>query len=334
MYARVRARTADAQLVLHRLLRAYQCSNGKYLVVDPFHFLHGRSEVGAADTVFELHRVSDAPPRFAIRSAIGRFLNVDDNIELALKEKSNKDPGVKADRDGGESYASLTDREKSFELIEVDGGIAIRAPDEFFIAVDTNEEKVKLTRNATYQPPAVEDASLSATAASVAAAATAATALPYATLTPVPAEVLTPTWVDDRSPLSLAGRHLLRTAHGLLWCGEPSGQLIANRSAASLWEPVRVLALDLTHVAFQSCAHGGLLTFQRDGRRLVSFTADEVGADERFELVELDKRARQYAIRANNGAFLCAQGNHAITATSKQCGPWETFHLIAWNREI
>jgi hypothetical protein len=327
-----------------------QSSNGKYLSVDPSHLLAPRSELGGPDSFLELHRVSVSPSRYAVRTAFGRFLNVDDNIELALKDKASKDVGLRADRLGD----TLTERERMFEVVEVPGGVAIKVPgpEDFFLAVDAGETKVKLARNATYAPPAAAAAATEATSPTNATAAVApasptsasapsastatsapAAASPFASFIPSPAEVFVPTWLDDRSPLTLAGRHIIRTVHGLLWCVEPDGTLVANRYAPSLWEPVVLLSASLTHVAFRS-VHGGLLSFDPTGRKLADFTSQSLGPEQRFEVVEIDKRAGTYAFKAANGLYLCAQGTHTITASSKHCGPWETFQLTPWTHEI
>lgn len=351
-----------------------------------------------------------------------QFLNVDDNIDLCAKEKSAKDPGLRADRDAGENGSALTEAEKSFRLVEVPGGsVLLRAPEDYFVAVDPAEAKTKLVKNAVAAAhtvalaaavaAAVVTASASASAAAAVAAAAAAanasaaaatpaaaaassstgaaaaspTAVPAsstpvsaATLSPPlpaapldflpsPAELFVPVWLDNRSPLTLSGRVVVRTAHGKLWCAEPdehgqagagAGAIVANRNQVVLWEPLTVLPQSLTHVAFLS-VHGTFLSLlppsgaaaaaaaaagggasaaaipRPQDQTLLAFTppnpsgASPAGG-ELFEVVEVDKRAGRFAFRAANGLFLCAQGNYQVTASSRQCGPWEQFQLIPW----
>ena len=354
---------------------------------------------------------------FSLSPSHVQFLNVDDNIDLCAKEKSAKDPGLRADRDAGENGSALTEAEKSFQLVEAPGGLVLlRASEDYFVAVDPAEAKTKLVKNAVAAAhtvalaAAVAAAAASASAsaaAAVAAAAAAASAsasaatpaaaaassstgaaaasptavpasatpvgaatvsppLPAAPLDflPSPAELFVPVWLDNRSPLTLSGRVVVRTAHGKLWCAEPdehgqagAGAIVANRNQVVLWEPLTVLPQSLTHVAFLS-VHGTFLSLlppsgaaaaaaaasggasaaaipRPQDQTLLAFTppnpsgASPAGG-ELFEVVEVDKRAGRFAFRAANGLFLCAQGNYQVTASSRQCGPWEQFQLIPW----
>lgn len=374
--------------------------------------------------LFRECRSADRSCFLSLSLSLLQFLNVDDNIDLCAKEKSAKDPGLRADRDAGENGSALTEAEKSFRLVEVPGGsVLLRAPEDYFVAVDPAEAKTKLVKNAVAAAhtvalaaavaAAVVTASASASAAAAVAAAAAAanasaaaatpaaaaassstgaaaaspTAVPAsstpvsaATLSPPlpaapldflpsPAELFVPVWLDNRSPLTLSGRVVVRTAHGKLWCAEPdehgqagagagAGAIVANRNQVVLWEPLTVLPQSLTHVAFLS-VHGTFLSLlppsgaaaaaaaaagggasaaaipRPQDQTLLAFTppnpsgASPAGG-ELFEVVEVDKRAGRFAFRAANGLFLCAQGNYQVTASSRQCGPWEQFQLIPW----
>ena len=318
-----------------------RAASGKFLTCDlKDGLLVAKSDTPGPDSIFELHRCGSSGG-FAVRSPFGRFLNVDENIEMALKEKSAKDPGLRCDRDGGAgaaaggeqgaaalATASLGPSETSFEIVEhpLTGQIGIRVPQDYFISVGegatpAEAAKTRLAKNAvaaaatlaaankaaeieaaraaaiaaavaavTPAPVAgapasgssaagasrsgagkggdkVDDAAAAALAAAIASATATAAAAFAASLPPAPssppldfalspAELLTPTWLDDRSPLSLAGCFALRTAHGRFWCADlASSSLIANRTCVSLWERWVLEPQGLKHVAFRN-AHG------------------------------------------------------------------------------
>lgn len=365
----------------------FQSSNGRYLTVDHTHLLSAKNENGGPESIFELHRfrvasVAQAATttpsssaaaashalayRYAIRSPLGRFLNIDESLELAIKEKGAKDLGPKCDR------VECGEREKGFELIPLNAGrtnkdivddgtlrVALRTPDEFFLGVDPSDPKVKLLRNPTANPN-LPPCAPSRPGTAMARPSPNTTPSTENTFIPTTAEIFQITWLDDRSPFTLHGRHLIRTAHQLLWCVEPSGALVANRLESSLWESILIEPVNRRQVTFTSY-HKGVMRFDGVGRRRVSFTGqsnriatvtavvneydrDQAGSvvaatpvgvsvspvappETLFDVIEVDKERREYAFRAANGLYLCAQGTHIITATSSIIGPWERFTL-------
>jgi hypothetical protein len=344
-----------------------KASHGKFLTVDSNHFLLPRGDTAGPDTIFELHRVTPGPaPRYAIRSPLGKFLNVDESIELAIKDKAAKDTGIKLDRDGGEAGAALTARETSFELIHVGGDVrsgdevVIRVPGDegYYLSVEPQpdvkgvpvEAKVKLARNTSNIAAAVvapthgrtgSQISVSehrrttssksgtstpepATPKSGAGASAAESDLVFV---PTPNSTFTVRWVDERSPFSLAGPHLLKTWLNLLWVADPSVQhLVANRVEFILWESLVIKPVSLTHVMLQPQHQSKYITYEKIGRHRL-LCSNEEGDDSRFELIPVDVVKGAYAFKASNGLFVCAQGNHTLTASSKEIGPWETMTL-------
>lgn len=224
---------------------------------------------------------SSRPPsivRYAIRSAFGKFINIDENIELVVKDRVAKDAGIKADRDG----TQLTEREKSFDIHEVagtGGQLCIRGPDDYYLQVEPPIDaaaggapakaadiaaamKLKLIRHTQWREALSANPSLIATSP------------PAALFQPLPAMCFTPIWGDERSPLSLQGKFAIKTAHGKYLCAEPNSsgsKLIANRLHVSLWEKFILHSTSLTTVAIQSSIHQTFITFDKsDKNKLVN----------------------------------------------------------------
>jgi hypothetical protein len=82
-----------------QLRSAAGTKEGKFLSVElPSHLLVAKvADNPGPDSTFELHRQSDG--RYALRSCFGKFLSVDDNIDMANRDKQGKDPGLKFDRE-------------------------------------------------------------------------------------------------------------------------------------------------------------------------------------------------------------------------------------------
>ena len=346
-----------------------KASNGKYLTVDSNHFLLPRSDTAGPDTIFELHRVTTVGviPKYAIRSPLGKFLNVDESIELAMKDKTAKDAGIKLDRDGGEGGGALTARETSFEIMHVSGDvrsgdrIVIRAPGDegYYLQVEPQpdvkgvsvEAKVKLARNTSNIAAApgapsthtrigsqVPQGEHRRSVSSKSGASTPEPATPKSgtaggvdsaspAFVPTANSTFAVTWVDERSPFSLAGSHLISTWMNLLWVADPRvPEVLANRSEYILWEAIDIQPISLTHVTLRPQHQPRPIAFESEGRHRLRIPNEEEG-DSRFELIPLDDARKTYALRASNGLFVCAQGNHTLTASSKQIGPWETMTL-------
>jgi len=333
-----------------------RASNGKYLAVDPTNVIAPRSEdVEAPETIFEFHRYSD--DKFAIRTAIGKFFNVDDTVDLVLKDKPLKDNGLRADREP----STIGIRERSFTLRRVISVDAESSPspatdaitigiDGCAFAVDAEEGRLKLCRQSdlkTDDGPRPTSASASASAAAshatsatpaavtpVSSSSSVSTPAPFAHASSItPAKQFHPIWLDGRNPLMLMGRVIIQTVHDRYWCCEPSGHLVANRTHISLWEPMVIQPLDLEHVAIMS-AHGSYLAVQDDGRSVAFSASDTTHDGVRLRLIELDLSKGLYAFQANNGRFLSAPGNHSIDAASKSVSTWETLRIRHWNQTV
>ena len=215
-------------------------------------------------------------------------------------------------------------------------GIAIRGPDQFGLANDGVDAKIKLVR---YGPPDSSAFPLSPSASASAKPAVVASVGVGVAFSPT--ELFQPIWLDDRSPLTLSGPHTIRTSHSLLWCVEPDGTLVANRREPILWETIQIRSASLTHVRFQS-VHGQYLQYEdNDASKRASFapasiqpaldgsTSPIASIDSipKFEVIPIESAKNSYAFKAPNGCYLCAQGTHIITVTSKSIGPWEIFQL-------
>ena len=303
--------------------------------------------------------------------ACSKFLNVDDNIDLCVREKTSKDPGLKADRDGGADgnplLPGLSDREKAFQIVEVPGAgnrIALRAPDDYFLAVEPNETKTKVLKNAvaaaitaaaaTAAASATSAASASPAAAAAAASSSSSTSSAAVPSSPssssscsssaasclgvgvgnglgqagapprptdfalTPAQLFEPLWLDDRSPLTLQGRVIIKvTIPSLPWrrhCETPEHS--TARSLDDSPTHACVLCLCCLIIACVQTAHDKLWCAEPGGvlvanRRCVSLWEP---------LVLVPHSLTHVAFLSAHGTFLSLLGNNN-NSNSQQTNP-------------
>jgi len=161
---------------------------------------------------------------------------------------------------------------------------------------------------------------------------------------------ISPTWVDaenhkvhtgsggglpDAWPLNAGSPALsqppstaitLCVSNGMYVCAVGGGgsEIVANRTAAGLWETFGLIALGNDWVALQA-SNGMYLCAEGGGGREVVANRTTIGEWERFKLI--NPEGRKISLQAANGMYVCAEGGggRELVANRTVITPWEQF---------
>ncbi|MDA2178540.1 hypothetical protein PDN34_18175 [Bacillus cereus] len=108
---------------------------------------------------------------------------------------------------------------------------------------------------------------------------------------------------------------------------EPSGNVVANRSAVNEWEKFELIPTgELYTFALKAKSNGKYVSFEPNGRVVADRTS--IGAWEKFILYNGGDN-RIYVLQAlSNGRFISANGGRELTANSYVAGSWERFVIV------